>query len=60
MLGHLAVLKTQGYGKHVQPKLIASTGALLDPNLKKFIEETFETKVFEVYGATETGPIAYQ
>ena len=60
MLGHLAVLKIQGYGKHVQPKLIASTGALLDPNLKKFIEETFETKVFEVYGATETGPIAYQ
>jgi phenylacetate-CoA ligase len=60
MLGHLAVLKTQGYGKKLQPKLIASTGALLDPNLKKFIEETFEAQLFEVYGATETGLIAYQ
>jgi len=60
MLGHLAVLKSQGQGKDVQPKVIASTGALLDNNLKKFIESTFNTKVFEVYGATETGPIAYQ
>ena len=60
MLGHLAVLKTQGHGVEVKPKLIASTGALLDPHLKKFIEQAFRTKVFEVYGATETGPIAFQ
>ena len=60
MLGHLAVLKKQGLGRNVNPTLIASTGALLDENLKKFIEKTFKTKVFEVYGATETGPIAYQ
>lgn len=59
MLGHLSVMKTQGLGKNVKPKVIATTGAILDPNLKTFIEDTFETKVFEVYGATETGPIAY-
>ncbi|MHA2431135.1 MAG: phenylacetate--CoA ligase family protein [Promethearchaeota archaeon] len=60
MLGHLAVLKSQGHGKNLKPKIIASTGSLLDSNLKKFIENVFQTKIFEVYGATETGPIAYQ
>ncbi len=60
MLGHLSVLKSQGYGKNIQPRAIASTGALLDPRLKDFIETNFNTNVFEVYGATETGPIAFQ
>ena len=60
MLGHLAVFKSKGHGKMVNPRLIASTGALLDKKLKCFIEDMFDAKVFEVYGATETGPIAYQ
>ncbi|MFO8078225.1 MAG: hypothetical protein R6U21_06265, partial [Thermoplasmatota archaeon] len=60
MLGHLAVLKKQGKGKGISPAYIASTGALLDPHLKTFIEDVFHSTVFEVYGATETGPIAFQ
>lgn len=60
MLGHLAVLKNQGMKTTIHPKLIASTGALLDPKLKTYIEQTFATTVFEVYGATETGPIGFQ
>ena len=60
MLGHLALLRDKGYGKDIKPKYIASTGTVLDKSLKKFIEEQFETKVFEVYGATETGPIAFE
>ena len=60
MLGHLAVLKSKDHGKKVNPRLIASTGAFLDEKLKRFIEEVFHSKVFEVYGATETGLIAYQ
>jgi phenylacetate-CoA ligase len=60
MLGHLAVLKDTGFGKNIKPKVIASTGALLDPTLKKYISNVFNTTVFEVYGATETGPIAFQ
>jgi len=60
MLGHLAVLKYQGAGPNVSPRYIASTGALLDPKLKSFIEEVFDSTVYEVYGATETGPIAFQ
>jgi len=60
MLGHLALLRDKGYGKDIRPKYIASTGTVLDKSLKKFIEEQFETQVFEVYGATETGPIAFE
>ncbi|MFE3845549.1 phenylacetate--CoA ligase family protein [Thermoplasmatota archaeon] len=60
MLGHLAVLKEAGLGKNINPRVIASTGAVLDPFLKKFISENFNAPVFEVYGTTETGPIAFQ
>jgi phenylacetate-CoA ligase len=60
MLGHLALLHDQGYGKNINPKYIASTGTVLDKSLKKYIENQFDTKVFEVYGATETGPIAFE
>lgn len=60
MLGHLALLKEQGRGVHVSPRVIAATGSILDPSLKKVIESSFQTHVYEVYGATETGPIAFQ
>ncbi len=60
MLGHLALLKEEGYGKNIQPQCVISTGAVLDETLKKFINNTFHTSVFEAYGATESGPIAYQ
>lgn len=60
MLGHLAVLKEGGEGKEIKPKVIASTGSLLDPDLKNYISKIFEAPVFEVYGTTETGPIAFQ
>jgi phenylacetate-CoA ligase len=60
MLGHLALLKERGAGAHVHPRYIAATGSVLDPLLKSYIEEVFQTSVFEVYGATETGPIAFE
>ncbi|KYK25327.1 hypothetical protein AYK24_05145 [Thermoplasmatales archaeon SG8-52-4] len=60
MLGHLALLKHNGHGNNINPKYIATIGSVLDKNLKKLIEETFNAHVFEVYGATESGTIAYQ
>ncbi|UCD14044.1 MAG: phenylacetate--CoA ligase family protein [Thermoplasmatales archaeon] len=60
MLGHLALLQEKGLGKNIRPRYIATTGAVLDKSLKHFIEEQFETQIFEVYGATETGPIAFE
>jgi phenylacetate-coenzyme A ligase PaaK-like adenylate-forming protein len=60
MLGHLALLKNEGYGKDISPQYIASTGGVLDKSLRKFIEDAFDARLFEVYGATESGPIAFQ
>jgi len=60
MLGHLAVLKEEGFGKNINPEIIVSTGAVLDSSLKKYISRIFDAPVFEVYGTTETGPIAFQ
>lgn len=60
MLGHLALLKEKGFGKNISPKYIVATGAVLDKTLKEFIETTFDAHLFEVYGATETGPIAFE
>jgi phenylacetate-CoA ligase len=60
MLGHIALLKEKGFGKDISPKIIASTGSVLNSSLKKLIEQTFHASVFESYGSTETGPIAFQ
>lgn len=60
MLGHLALLKEKGYGKDINPRVIASTGSILDENLRKFIKSNFDAELFETYVATETGPIAFQ
>jgi phenylacetate-CoA ligase len=59
-LGHLALLKENGQGSSINPEYIATIGSVLDKNLKKLIEETFNAHVFEVYGATESGTIAFQ
>lgn len=60
MIGHLALLKDTGVGENISPAFIATTGTVVDPFLKSFIETQFHAKVFEVYGATESGLIALQ
>jgi phenylacetate-CoA ligase len=60
MLGHLGLLKETGLGDFISPQYIAATGSVLDPFLKSFIEKSFHAKVFEVYGATESGLIGFQ
>jgi len=59
MIGHLSLLKEKGE-LTASPECIATTGTILDSHLRSFIETTFHSKVFEVYGATETGLIAFQ
>jgi phenylacetate-CoA ligase len=60
MLGHLALLKEKGFGINVNPDCIATIGSVLDKSLKKYIHDIFNSAVFEVYGATESGTIAYE
>jgi phenylacetate-CoA ligase len=59
-LRDLAVLKRKGYGKTIRPDYIASSGAVLDEYTKRYIEETFGAYVFDVYGSTEAGPVAFE
>ena len=60
MLRQLAILKKNGYGKNVNPRVIVSTGGILGKFTKEYIKEAFSTEVYDFYGATETGPIAFE
>ena len=60
VLRALAVLKRQGMGEHVQPVVMASSGAVLDGYTRGYIERSFGCRVFDVYGSTEAGPVAFE
>ncbi len=60
MLGHLALLKEKGFGKDISPKVIATTGSPLTNSLKELMINSFNAKIFQSYGSTESGSIAFQ
>jgi len=60
VLRALAVLKRKGYGENIEPQVMASSGAVLDEYTKKYIENAFNSKLYDVYGSTEAGPIAFE
>lgn len=60
ILNILAILKRQGKGKKLNPRVLATSGAILDEYTRKYIEKTFDTGVFDAYGATECSPMAFQ
>ena len=57
---HLAMLKNKGYGKNIRPKCILSSGSYFDSYSKKFVEEMLDTKIYDFYAATESGPMAFE
>ena len=60
MLGHLALLKEKGEGKDISPRVIATTGSPLSDSLKELMNKSFNAEIFQSYGSTESGPIAFQ
>jgi phenylacetate-CoA ligase len=60
MLRQLTYLKRKGFGIHIQPRCMISSGSVLDKYLKQYIENTFDTKLFDAYGAMESGPAIFQ
>ena len=56
----LAMLKEEGKGENVNPRYIASSGSVLDEHTRKYMEEVFNARVFETYGATECTPMAIE
>ena len=60
MLGHLALLKEKGLGKDINPRVIATTGSPLTDSLKELMKKSFNATIFQSYGSTESGSIAFQ
>ena len=60
MLRKLANYKINGFGNEIKPKLIFSSGSMLDQYTKRYIEKAFESRVLDVYGSTEGGPMAFE
>ncbi|MCD6236507.1 MAG: phenylacetate--CoA ligase family protein [Thermoplasmata archaeon] len=46
--------------RNLKPTRIATSGEVLDEYTRGYIEDVFGTKIFDVYGATECSPIAFQ
>lgn len=56
----LAVLKRKGHGTDIHPRVMASSGAVLDDYTRTYIEDAFNAKIFDAYGSTEAGPVAFE
>ena len=56
----LAILKRKGKGKTIQPRIIATSGSILDDYTREYIKKSFHADLFDVYGATECSPMAFQ
>lgn len=60
MLRKLAKLKNDGIGKNIQPECMFAGGSMLDSYTKTYVEQAFGTRLFDVYGSTEAGPMAFE
>jgi phenylacetate-CoA ligase len=56
----LMLLKNEGYGENINPTCVASSGGVLDEYTKKQFENTFDTKIFDLYAATESGTVGFE
>jgi phenylacetate-CoA ligase len=60
VLRALAVLKRKGHGDSISPRVMSSSGAVLDRYTRRYIEDTFDAPIYDVYGSTEAGPAAFE
>ncbi len=56
----LMVLKAEGKGENLNPKYVVSSGGVLDKYTKKRIEDLFDTRVLDLYAATESGTVGFE
>jgi len=55
----LATLKKKGYGKDIKPRVIVTSGGMLDGYLRSYIQDAFQCRVVDMYSSVEmsTGAI---
>ena len=56
----LAILRRQGKAKNLMPRIIATSGAVIDEYTREYIKRAFDAELFDSYGATECSPMAFQ
>jgi phenylacetate-CoA ligase len=58
---HLAFLKRKGHCKNINPKVLIVGGYLLDEYTRRYVEDTFGCRMFNLYGSAESsGDIAVE
>ncbi len=61
MLLNLAHWMRKGYGKNIRPKVLVTSGSMLDNYTRSYVEDTFGCRIMDVYSCVETGcAIAFQ
>ncbi len=60
VLTGLATLKRNGHGSNVTPRVVISSGEVLDDYSRRYIQEAFEAPVVDLYATTEGGSIAFE
>ncbi|MFH1013694.1 MAG: hypothetical protein V1769_04205 [Thermoplasmatota archaeon] len=60
MLRKFAVLKNNGHGTDIAPRFLFSSGSMLDPYTKRYVEHAFSSRIIDMYGTTEAGPLAFE
>lgn len=56
----LASLKKKGLGNDIKPKVIVTSGGMLEKKVRKNIEDAFDCKVVDMYSSVEMGLAAFQ
>jgi len=60
---NLAYLKNKGYGKNIKPKILESSGYILDEYTRRYVQDAFGCRMLSVYGSVEgysEAPIAFE
>jgi len=52
---NLASLKNKGYGRNINPKVLAVGGYVLDEYTRKYVEDAFNCRMLNVYSSAESG-----
>ena len=60
VLMKIAILKNEGLGKDINLKYLFSSGSMLDNYTRQYVENAFNAKLLDTYGATESGPVAFE
>ena len=56
----LATLKRNGHGSRVKPRVVISSGEVLDNYSRRYIQDAFDTPIVDLYATTEGGSIAFE